>query len=219
MRRDGGPAAQFLHRYTLLFWDFDGVIKESVEVKTQAYLGLFAHCDAAVVARIREHHEAHGGMSRFEKIPLYLGWAGESAGTDEVARRCALFASAVRQRVIDSAWVPGAREYLHAHHARQRCVVLTATPQTEIEDILRTLEISNWFCEVHGTPTAKAAAIPAVLARWNCPATDALVIGDSTSDYEAARSANVDFLLRRTGLNTQLQHQHDGPQCENFLNG
>lgn len=204
---------------SVLFWDFDGVIKESVEVKTQAYLGLFAPFGAELAARIRAHHQANGGMSRLEKIPLYLEWAGCPATADEVARCCTAFANAVRQRVIDSPWVPGACEYLQAHHARQRCVVLTATPQAEIEGILQTLGIAHWFLEVHGAPIPKAAAIAAVLARWGCPARDALVIGDSTSDYEAAKSANVDFLLRRTTLNTPLQHQYHGPQCENFLNG
>jgi len=27
---------------------------------------------------VRAHHEAHGGMSRFDKIPRYLEWAREA---------------------------------------------------------------------------------------------------------------------------------------------
>jgi beta-phosphoglucomutase-like phosphatase (HAD superfamily) len=68
----------------VLFWDFDGVIKESVGVKTEAYTRLFEPFGAAVAARVREHHEAHGGMSRFEKLPLYLGWAGRSSSPEEI---------------------------------------------------------------------------------------------------------------------------------------
>ncbi len=203
----------------VLFWDFDGVIKESVEVKTRAYLGLFERFGPILTARIREHHEAHGGMSRFEKIPLYLSWADCSTAADEVRRCCDAFALAVRQRVIEAEWVPGAREYLQANHVRQCCVVLTATPQSEIEEILKELAIAAWFREVHGAPTSKAGAIAAVLQRWSCPPTDALLIGDSASDYEAAKSAHIDFLLRRTPSNVRLQHGYQGPQCENFLNG
>lgn len=204
---------------SVLFWDFDGVIKESVEIKSHAYVALFAQFGEKVVAQIRSHHEAHGGMSRFEKIPLYLSWSGQSSDAAEVARYCLRFAHTVRERVIDSPWVPGAREYLEQNHSRQCCVVLTATPQEEIEGILAVLQIASWFREVHGAPTPKAQAIAATLSRWQYPASKALVIGDSWSDYEAARGARVDFLLRRTPANTDLQRTYPGPQCENFIDG
>jgi phosphoglycolate phosphatase-like HAD superfamily hydrolase len=202
----------------VLFWDFDGVIKESVEVKTRAYVSLFERFGTAVTERVRAHHEANGGLSRFEKIPLYLEWSGQKATTEEVARYCAIFAAAVRQAVIEAPWVPGAREYLLANAARQRFVLLTATPQREIEDILNATAISGCFCEVYGAPTPKAQAIASVLARWHCQPARALVIGDSQSDYAAARSAGVEFLLRQTPLNLLLQRAHAGLQCENFLN-
>lgn len=208
-----------LLRYATLFWDFDGVIKESVNVKTQAFIELFMPFGAAVAARVRDHHEHNGGLSRFEKIPLYLEWAGRTATAEEVARYCDMFSAAVRQSVIESAWVPGAREYLQAHYARQRFVLITATPQAEIEDILQALEAAHWFREVHGAPTAKTDAIQSVLSRWGCARTGALVIGDSHSDYKAAKAAGIDFLLRRTALNHDLQRLHRGLQCEDFLHG
>jgi phosphoglycolate phosphatase-like HAD superfamily hydrolase len=208
-----------LARHGTLFWDFDGVIKESVAVKTAAFERLFAPFGTALAARVREHHERNGGMSRFEKIPLYLRWAERTATPEDVDRYCTLFSTAVRQAVIDSQWVPGAREYLQANHARQRFVLVTATPQAEIDDILGTLQIAHWFCEVHGAPTAKEDAIASVLARWGCPRREALAIGDSESDRAAAVAAGVDFLLRRTVFNQDLQRSYSGPQCEDFVDG
>ena len=202
---------------SVLFWDFDGVIKESVEVKTAAYVKLFAPFGAAVAERVREHHERNGGMSRFDKLPLYLQWARQPASDDEVQRYCDAFSGAVFQAVIDAPWVPGAREYLQRHHARQRFVQITATPQDEIERILAALQISSWFREVHGAPTAKAEAVAAVLARWGCEPDAALVIGDADADYRAAAANGVEFLLRRTPLNLALQREHAGRQCEHFL--
>ena len=35
-------ASELLKRAKLVFWDFDGVIKESVDIKTQAYLLTFS---------------------------------------------------------------------------------------------------------------------------------------------------------------------------------
>jgi phosphoglycolate phosphatase-like HAD superfamily hydrolase len=203
----------------VLFWDFDGVIKESVGVKTEAYVRLFEPFGAAVAARVREHHEAHGGMSRFEKLPLYIGWAGRSCSPEDLARYCELFSAAVFQAVIDSAWVPGAREYLEANHQRQRFVILTATPQKEIEDILSALGIAGWFCEVHGAPTAKSAAIETSLKRLACRPSEAMLIGDSESDFSAAAATQVEFVLRCTPLNLRLQRRYSGLKFKDFLDG
>ena len=43
---------------TLIFWDFDGVIKDSVEVKAEAFSRLFQPFGSGVVERIREHNHA-----------------------------------------------------------------------------------------------------------------------------------------------------------------
>jgi phosphoglycolate phosphatase-like HAD superfamily hydrolase len=204
---------------SVLFWDFDGVVKESVGVKTEAYARLFEPFGVDVVSRVREHHERNGGMSRFDKIPLYLEWAGLPRMPEDVARYCELFGAAVRQAVIDSAWVPGVHRYLEANHERQCCVLVTATPQAEMQQILQALSISRWFREVHGAPTAKADAIAAVLSRWQCRREDSLVIGDSESDHKAAQATGVEFLLRRTALNRDLQRTYRGLQCEDFLHG
>jgi phosphoglycolate phosphatase-like HAD superfamily hydrolase len=208
-----------LQRYSTLFWDFDGVIKDSVAVKAQAFEQLFAPFGAGLAARVRRHHERNGGMSRYEKLPLYLRWAGRQDSAAEVTRYCELFSAAVRQAVIYSPWVPGAREYLQRNHARQCCVLLSATPHAEMQSILTALEILDWFREVHGAPTSKIEAIRSTLVRWRCAPADALVIGDSDSDYAAARANGVEFLLRRTALNEHLQREHAGVQCEDFTDG
>lgn len=209
--------ARGLERYATLFWDFDGVIKDSVAIKSDAFERLFAPFGTELAARVRLHHESNGGMSRYEKFPLYLGWAGLEASEAEISRYCDRFAVAVRQAVIDSPWVPGAREYLLSNHARQCFVLITATPQAEIEDILAALNLASCFREVHGAPTSKSDAIKSVLTRLQSSRAEALVIGDSDSDYAAARAAGVDFLLRRTALNRHLQHEYRGMQCEDFI--
>src|SRR5262245_6133557 len=132
---EGGADLAMLRRYAVLFWDFDGVIKDSVDVKGAAFERLFAPYGVALATKVRRHHEQHGGVSRYEKLRLYLRWTGEASSDAEVDRYCELFSAAVRQAVIDCAWVPGAREYLQENHGRQTFVLLSATPQIELEEI------------------------------------------------------------------------------------
>ena len=105
-------AIEYLSRFDVIFWDFDGVIKDSVDVKTAAFEKLFLSYDQKFVTAIKQHHEANSGMSRFEKIPIYLAWVGEEVTNESVRRYSDLFSKSVLQAVIDSRWVPGVREWI-----------------------------------------------------------------------------------------------------------
>jgi beta-phosphoglucomutase-like phosphatase (HAD superfamily) len=96
--------------FHVIFWDFDGVIKDSVDIKTHAFESLFADCGPEILKKIRAHHESNGGMSRLNKIPLYMRWANMQ--DDEMATTSLLnkFSELVLQAVIDSPWVPGSLE-------------------------------------------------------------------------------------------------------------
>jgi phosphoglycolate phosphatase-like HAD superfamily hydrolase len=200
----------------LIFWDFDGVIKDSVDVKTVAYENLFLPYGRKIASRVRQHHQANCGVSRFEKIPLYLEWAGESASPEQIEECCQQFSQAVVQAVIDSPWVPGVREYLLKQYMDQYFVLVTATPQDEIKTILESLKFSHYFREIFGAPTKKDQAIKAVLDRLNCSPNETLMIGDSESDLLAAQASLVPFLLRRTPLNGRLQAAYQGPMFDDL---
>lgn len=205
-----------LNASQIVFWDFDGVIKDSVMVKSAGYEKLFLPFGEDVVKRVNKHHNVHGGISRYEKIPLYLSWAGEPANPIQVQDFCDRFSELVQQAVVDSPWVPGVCEYLSSHYADQCFVLITGTPQKEIEEILHALNITRYFRNVYGAPKAKTIMVKDVLERLSCPFEQALVIGDSGTDLEAAKNNNVAFLLRRTSLNKELQKQFTGPSFENL---
>jgi phosphoglycolate phosphatase-like HAD superfamily hydrolase len=198
----------------VIFWDFDGVIKDSVAVKTSAYVQLFQPYGEKVAERVRSHHQEHGGVSRYEKIPLYLSWAGEPTDSSTVSRFCESFSKLVKQAVIDAPWVYGVREYLVENAKRQYFVLITATPQEEIEEILIASGISGCFSEVYGAPIPKTEAIKRVLCHLQCQHESALVIGDAESDFQAAMENKVPFLLRSTSENQSFREKFTGRYFE-----
>ena len=66
-----------------IFIDFDGVIKESLDIKADAFESLFSKFGNDISQKIRKHHDKNSGISRFEKIPLYLEWAGMDASKEK----------------------------------------------------------------------------------------------------------------------------------------
>jgi len=205
-----------LIRARLVFWDFDGVIKESVAVKTEAFVQLFSPFGAEVAARVRAHHLANGGMSRFEKIPRYLEWAGQSVTDASVDDYCQRFSKAVLGCVVAAPWVPGVESYLRTNRHGQEFVLVTATPQGEIEAILQAMDLHRCFSAVFGAPTRKGDAIRQVLTHRGVRASEALMVGDATADLEAARQNEVPFLLRRHVDNQQVFRDYGGAFVEDF---
>jgi len=202
-----------------IFWDFDGVIKDSVSVKSDAFEELFLPFGSDVAKKIRMHHEDNGGMSRYDKLPIYLNLAGEKNSTDSISKYEKQFSKLVMNRVINSPWVEGVLEYIKTNYKAQKFFLITATPQKEIEEILKKLEISKYFKKVIGSPTNKKDAIKVILSNENINLDDSIMIGDSCSDYEAAKENNVFFVFRKTDLNKKLQKKLKCQMIENFIDG
>jgi phosphoglycolate phosphatase-like HAD superfamily hydrolase len=200
----------------LVFWDFDGVIKESVEVKTQAYLRLFEPFGSVVTEKVRQHHEANGGMSRFDKLPIYLQWAGLEPNQSTVSVYCEQFTQRVLKGVIDAPWVPGVERYLRNNSNQQTFILVSATPKDELEHILQLLDLTECFAEVYGAPISKRDAIGKTLLARGLDAQDCLMIGDAQADLDAAVASQVPFLLRRHSSNTNVFAAYTGTSVEDF---
>jgi phosphoglycolate phosphatase-like HAD superfamily hydrolase len=207
-----------MRSFDTIFWDFDGVIKDSIEVKTMAYVQLFDSFGAQIPERVRAHHEANGGMSRFDKFPIYLDWAGLRPTLGLVNQYCDLFSVAVKQGVIDSPWVPGAERVLRNKRSGQMYILVSATPQDELELILQELQLTDCFGEIHGAPTKKSDAIAKVLASKKLNPKSCLMVGDAVADMEAAEDNKVLFLLRKHRSNKNLFVSYPGPYIEDFSN-
>jgi len=191
--------------YSCIFLDFDGVIKESVEAKSEAFESLFLAYGKGVASRVRRHHEQNSGVSRFDKLPIYLQWAGLEVSESQITEWSDRFSALVKQRVIDSDWVPGILEFLQKKAGSDQLFVVTATPQAEIEEIIDQLGIAQYFSAVIGAPTPKTEAIQTLLQQFTIQVEQAVMVGDAGSDYQAAKANQVDFILRRTELNQELQ--------------
>ena len=205
-----------LKNYRVLLWDFDGVIKESVDVKTQAYIELFQDYGADVAEQVRYHHETNGGMSRFEKLPLYLKWAGEVSHSSRVGQFCDKFASMVVKEVIKAPWVPGVEGYLRSNPYGQIFILVSATPQDELIKILSSLCLLSCFTHIYGAPTPKRDALRTVLQRLHLSPEHCLMIGDADVDFDAANANDVPFLLRRHATNGDVFVHYTGPSVNDF---
>ena len=207
-----------LNHFRLICWDFDGVIKDSVDVKTEAFVELFQEYGQDIAEKVRAHHLANCGMSRFEKLPLYCRWSGREADCKDIENLCERFSSLALQRVIDSPWVSGVERLLRNNPYNQKFALVSATPQEEIDRIVKMLDLTECFVDVFGAPVPKRIAIRKSLDKCAINPEHCLMIGDARADLEAAEDNEVAFLLRLHAANLHVFDGYEGMVIEDFSN-
>jgi phosphoglycolate phosphatase-like HAD superfamily hydrolase len=207
----------FIKQSKLIFWDFDGVIKESVEIKTEAFVKLFKPFGRNIEHKVRLHHLNNGGMSRFDKIPLYLSWVDKEANKETVEKYCNKFSKLVVKKVVMSNWVPGVEKFLRKNSYKQIFILVSATPQKELEEILSILDITKCFDAIFGAPFCKQNAIKLTLFNKHMLGRDCLMIGDSQVDIDASEVNQVPFLLRKHMTNKNISNKFKGRSVDNFF--
>lgn len=193
-----------LDKFKLIFWDFDGVIKESVSIKTDAFVELFRPYGDDVCTMIKQHNVDKQGMSRFDKIPLYLKWSNITPTSVRVDEMCAKFSTIVKNKVINSAWVPGVEKFLFSNKGKYIFIMVSATPQGELEDICESLKLNKEFTKLFGSPATKSSSIKMSMLDYGIPAEACLMIGDALADIDAAKDNNISFIFRKHQFNQNL---------------
>lgn len=187
-----------------IFFDFDGVLAESVNVKTEAFRKMYIQYGEDFAQRVVNHHVANGGVSRFEKVKLYNGeWLGEDVSEKRVAELADTFSRLAVEGVINAPEVEGTTVFLE-NSSQYIKYIITGTPTTEIKLILRERNMAHFFKEVYGSPEKKDFWVKKILSENQIDPKECVFIGDALADYEAAVKNNVHFILRETGENENL---------------
>ncbi len=180
--------------FSVALFDFDGVILDSAEIKAQGFVECFSDESAPTREAIRAYVVRHGGVSRFEKFRyIHDRILGRALGDDRLRGLCERYVGIVLERVAGAPFVKGALELLQAIHTATDCFVVSGTPQAELRTLVRQRAIDHMFKDVVGSPAPKTELTENIVRRYD--GRDRIVfIGDSITDYEAARRSDIAFL-------------------------
>lgn len=179
-----------------VFFDFDGVIADSLAVKKEAFATLFAPWGKEVQAAAVRYHKANGGMPRHSKLRHCMEvLAGQETDEAELANLVQRFADLVFDAVVAAPLLPHVQETLQAlQQARIPAFVVSGTPEEEMQTIVRRKKLSPYFQGVFGAPRHKSATVREVLSHSNFSPPCCLFIGDALADFKAARENSLAFL-------------------------
>lgn len=184
-------------RDLIVCFDFDGVLAESVSVKTEAFAALYRPHGADVERQVVAHHLANSGMSRFEKFRHYhttfLGRALEEDGVEALNQQ---FSALVEAAVSASAPVAGSRALVEEISRQYPTYVVSATPTEELCRIVSRRGLDTLFAGVYGAPRSKADILSEIAARHDVRPGAIIMVGDAINDFRAAQTVGTLFLGR-----------------------
>ncbi|MGZ8995593.1 MAG: HAD family hydrolase [Rhodospirillales bacterium] len=180
-----------------VFFDFDGVLAESLDIKIRAFIALYEEYGPEILERVLAHHRAHGGVSRIQKIRYcHREMLGIQLQPEELMALGRRFSSLVVDAVVDSVWVEGARELLDGLVGRLPLFVVSGTPEPELHDIVSRRGMDDYFVSVRGSPPDKITVIRELLDAHDLPAERVLFVGDAMTDHDAAQATGLRFIGR-----------------------
>ncbi len=178
-----------------IIYDFDGVICDSVNVKTEAFAEMYKPFGDHIVSQVVNYHLLNGGVSRYEKFKYFHNkFLGVDLDIAQINQMAEQFASLVMHRVILSDFIPGSFEFIKSRSENYLQFVCTGTPELEILKILDQRNLSSFFKGIYGSPQKKAGIIKKISSEFNIGTEEMVFFGDSMTDYDAALEMGVDFL-------------------------
>lgn len=178
-----------------VFFDFDGVLVDSITLKTQAFYTLFKAYPLEAVDEIVEYHRQHGGVSRVLKIR----YAFESIlklplGDDQLNELARRYEELVVQQVISAPWIAGAQQTLETLVDTCPLFLISGTPQTELQNIIDNRSMSHYFREVLGSPVTKIEHLHNLLQGYSLQPERCAFVGDARTDMHAAECHGIPFI-------------------------
>jgi len=193
-----------------IFFDFDGVLAESVSVKTEAFRVMYLSYGEAFSKKVVQHHISNGGVSRFEKFKIYNGeWLGESVDSQKMNELSKCFSNLVVKGVIESEEVKGTSVFLKNAKSLKKYII-TGTPTIEIKPILESRGMDQFFVNAYGSPEKKEYWVAQIMKNENLLKEECVFIGDALADFKAAKLNDILFILRETESAKELFSNFEG---------
>ena len=178
----------------ILIFDFDGVILDSVKIKTHAFKEIFKNYPKPIIKKIIHHHEVNGGMSRFKKIKYYYKYFIKKKLTKKIEKKIIKrFKSIIFKQLLKCKFIPGSYLFLKKNK-NYDCYISSGTPQNELKQICKKRGITKYFKNIYGSPMNKENHIRQILKKNRIDKKNFIFLGDSVTDKNAAKKCNISFI-------------------------
>ncbi|HAM34778.1 MAG TPA: HAD family hydrolase [Elusimicrobia bacterium] len=200
-----------------VFFDCDGVILESVNIKTEAFRDLFSDTPEHG-ERMTRFHLANLGVSRYDKFRYYYDEVLRRPMPEgEMERLDKEFSRLVFERILSCPMVEGAEEFFETHSRRCPMFIVSASPEPELRRIIEARGLSRHFAGVFGSPKSKTQNVRDAVGSRKLDPERCAFVGDAEADWKAAKETGIPFIARLTPGKEEFWQQAGVAQVPNLV--
>ncbi len=180
---------------SVIFWDFDGVLLRSNEVRERGFTEVLTDFPAEQVDQLLAFHKENGGLSRYVKFRYFFeSVRGEELSEEKLNWYAKAFSEIMREALIDpTLLIKSTNEFVRVNSHLYDMHIVSGSDQMELRFLCDSLGLSRFFISIHGSPTPKCKLVENLMRKYRYETDKCLLIGDAINDYEAAKKNNIGF--------------------------
>lgn len=179
----------------VIFWDFDGVLMNSNEVRDRGFEIVLKDYPKNEVQQLLAFHRENGGLSRYVKFRYFFeDVRGEKISDDEIASWAAKFSDVMREELVNpELLIEETVDFVKHNHENYQMHIVSGSDQSELRYLCEELKINKYFNSIHGSPKPKTDWVKELIDIHDYKKELCLLIGDSINDWEAADNNRIFF--------------------------
>ncbi len=173
--------------------DFDGVILDSVNIKTEAFKEIFNRESKVIQNKIVNYHLKNGGISREKKFEyFYKNYFKKKLSKNTKLLLSKKFNKIVFKKILKCNYISGAYKFIDKNKT-YKLFISSGTPQKELRLICKKRKIYSFFKQIYGSPKSKENHIKEIKKKFR--KNDLFIfIGDSLNDFDASKKTKINFI-------------------------
>ena len=184
-----------IKNFKTIIWDFDGVIIDSDNIRTESFKETFKDFGTDSVEKLIKYHKLNGGLSRYHKVQFFFNEILKKNITDnDYTSWIELYGKYCKERLCNkSLLIENSINFIRKNHENFSFHIASASDEKELRFICKKLNISDFFKSINGSPTTKINNVKNILNNYNYLKRNCCLIGDSINDMEAAKINDIKF--------------------------
>ncbi len=178
-----------------IFWDFDGVILDSMPIRDYGFAKIFEEFDKELVDKLLEYHTLNGGLSRYVKIRyFYNTLLGVEVSDEKVQELADKFSTIMKSELTNKKYLINETvEFIEGNYKNYNFHIVSGSDEKELNYLCKKLDLTQYFKTIEGSPTPKNDLVKKILEKYKYDPKECILIGDSINDYEAANINGMKF--------------------------
>ena len=178
-----------------IFWDFDGVIMDSMPIRNRGFELALKEFPEKQVNLLMEFHLKNGGLSRYVKFRYFFEEIRGENITEEVIKQWAQkFSKIMRKELVQPVLlIEDSLDFIKENCKKFNMHIVSGSDGEELRYLCEKLEISQYFISIDGSPVPKKELVQRLLINHKYAREETILIGDSINDYDAAEVNDIDF--------------------------